>query len=448
MGLLDALAPVINLVLLITYAVYVLFGLMICILGVAYMSEISGADKTAAGVCVASGLFMIITGAGAVFATLKKNWLIMFVVLIIDVILFVAMLGACMVGFAIATGVRDPVTRGVEEAFKTEKLRESAWPGIRELGKNAPLRCTSFSDSLKDAVYVKKIKDAKDGVEAVYAGNCTKASVVLGHAVAGQCEHCWLDWKQHVVTKMKDNLWPATYACFALFFFVVISICLNIFMADNYNPDEEDDDEDAADKWAPDGIVKIISLVFTGLVGLFGLLLTIFGIVAYNELSSGGGCPEGQDCTSWAVIGIVVLGLFFLILAGLNIAAVMMGGAIGKLLVRLLVLIWFVLGFVLLLVSICFAIVAGAISSINEQYDLNFAKVREQANQADDGICPTSMSDALCKTKIKTKTEDAFQIIGIVGAITCLGFLFVIYLSFQAVKIFKNDEGDDDEGDE
>jgi len=448
MGLLDMLAPIINLLMLITYAVYVLFGLLICVIGVAYISEISGADKTAAGVCIACGFFMMLVGAAAVFATLKKNWLIMAVVLLVDVALFCALLAACMVGFVVANEVRDPVKKGVDEAFATILLKQNGWDGVKEtFAHGGPERCKEFSKLLGETANKKIISDAKKD-EKYYAGNCTAVHVKIDHATASVCEHCWLDFKSYTITKIKDHLWPATYTVGSLFLFVVISICLNIFMIDNCDPDEEDDDEDAADKWLPQGMTKMASLILTGIVGLFGLLLTIFGAVAYNELS-GNDCPANTDCTNWAVVGIIVLGLFFFLLAGLNVAAVMLGGFIGKNIMRILTLVWVVLAFVLLICGICFALVAGAITSINEQYDLNFEKVREQANQADDTICPTSMKTAECKAKIKKKTEDAFEMISIVLGIACAGFVFVMYVTLQAVKIFKADEGDDDEdGDE
>ena len=90
------LTPIINLVIFITYAVFALFGVLICVVGIVYMSDITGADKTAAGICIAAGVSMVLVSAAAVFATIKKKWLGMFTVLIIDVVLFVALLAACI----------------------------------------------------------------------------------------------------------------------------------------------------------------------------------------------------------------------------------------------------------------------------------------------------------------------------------------------------------------
>ena len=448
MGLRDALAPVINMVMFITYAVFALVGLGLIVLGVAYYSEISGADKTVAGIACAAGFFMMLVGGGAVWATKNGNALVMLVVLLIDVILFCALLASCMVGFVIANQVRDPVTRGVEEAFATNELRQNGWDGVKEtLGHGGPKACDEFRIELELPANVAIIKAAGSD-QKTFAGNCTMVHTKIDHASAKLCEHCWTSFQNYTVDKIKSNLWPATYAVFALFMFVVISICLNFYMIDNCDPDDEDDDEDAADKWMPDGTVKMASLILSGIVGLFGLLLMIFGIVAYQSLSSGA-CPEGKDCTNWAVVGIIILGTFFFLLAILNVVACFIGGFLGKNIMRILSLVWIVLAFVLLLVGICFALVAGAISSINKEYDLNFAKVRADANQADATLCPATMSDDACKAKLKTKTEDSFNAIALVLAFVCAGFIVVLYLTLQAVKLFSADDGDDDDdGDE
>merc|ERR1712072_516936 len=96
---------------------------------------------------------------------------------------------------------------------------------------------------------------------------------------------------------------------------------LNMYMIDNCDPDDEDEDEDAPDKWAPQGGIQLLSYVLSGLVGLFGLLMLIAGIMAYSELTSSD-CPTGSDCTNWAVVGVTVLGAFFFLLGILNGAAV------------------------------------------------------------------------------------------------------------------------------
>ena len=149
------------------------------------------------------------------------------------------------------------------------------------------MRCSEYAKLLAENATKDKIKsDGKD--ERYFGGNCTAAHATLSHALGATCEHCWLEFKKFTVDKSKAHLWPGPYIISALFVFVVISVFLNIFMVDNCKPDEEDDGEDPADEWRSSGNLKMISLVLTGLVGLLGLLLVIFGVAAV--LLSGNYC--------------------------------------------------------------------------------------------------------------------------------------------------------------
>ena len=49
------------------------------------------------------------------------------------------------------------------------------------------------------------------------------------------------------------------------------------------------------------------------------------------------------------------------------------------------------------------SLMASATPSINEQYDMNFAEVRAQAEQADNTVC-IGLDDAACKIKLKKVT--------------------------------------------
>jgi len=450
MGLVALLEPVIQLILYVAYGVYVVFGLGICFAGGWYYSEIDGADKAVALVCVVAGLVMMVVGGIAIFGTNKKNWLLMFVVLFIDLALFVALLAGCMVAYVIAFEVTDPVTKAVHETFARTEARESGWETavIPSFDHGGPKKCKDFQEYLVG----KEVKQTYD--QKPYAANCTKTYELAenhnNHAPAHMCVSCWSEFEYWTVEQIKKHLWPATYSIFGLLLSVVISICLNMWMIENCEPDDEDDDEDAPDKWTPEGIPKIASLALTALTMLMGLLLLIFGIVAHLELTKDDNCKSaGSDgCTNWAVIGVIILGGFFFLLGGLNIAAVLLGGFIGKLFMRILTIAWTVLALLLLIVGICFALVAGAITSINEQYDLNFDEIRAQANEGDDTICAKSMSDTDCKKKLRERTEDAFSTIMWVLLFTCCGFIVVMYLTLQAGKLFKNEEGDEDDEDD
>ena len=274
-------------------------------------------------------------------------------------------------------------------------------------------------------------------VNSQAAGNCTLIKDVLGSGTKYECTNCWADWQTYKVTQIKGNMWPATIAIWALFLFVVILVCLNNVMI-------------ATDDGAPwegvEGILKIVGFVFNGLVLLMGLLTMIGGIVAHVDLT--GGCPDGGDCSNWAVSGVITLGIFFFLIAILSVVGLVLGNAIGKLLIRVADLIFVLMALLLMMMGIGFVIVAGAMDDINAKYNDNFEAIRAQYESEQPGYCNnadgTSMSDSQCRAKIKNDAEAGMTAIATILGIVLFIFIFVIYLTFQAVFIYKKGDVDMD----
>ena len=84
MGALDA---VIQLLLFVCFGVYLAMGLGFLVMGIAYSSD-EGAVGSTGIYLILLGLLMLIIGGISIFANLKKIWLIMFVVELINVALF------------------------------------------------------------------------------------------------------------------------------------------------------------------------------------------------------------------------------------------------------------------------------------------------------------------------------------------------------------------------
>ena len=84
MGPLDA---IIQLLLFVCFGVYVVMGLTLFIMGIVYISD-DGAVGDAGLYMILLGLMMLIIGGIAIFANLKKIWLILFVIELINVALF------------------------------------------------------------------------------------------------------------------------------------------------------------------------------------------------------------------------------------------------------------------------------------------------------------------------------------------------------------------------
>merc|ERR1711865_1234426 len=142
-----------------------------------------------------------------------------------------------------------------------------------------------------------------------------------------------------------------------------------------------EDDEDGGG-FAPGGLSKILGLVFNGIVFLFGFIVMIMGIVVQSDLNSS--CPEGQGCTNWQVVGVIVLGIFFFLTANL---------------------IFLVLLLILMIVGVGFGIIAGALDDVNSKYDDNFEQVKQQYESKNPGLC-AQMSNSQCKEKIKAKSME------------------------------------------
>ena len=84
MGALDA---VIQLLLFVCFGVYVFMGLVFLIMGALYSSD-EGAVGSTGIYMILLGLMMLIIGGIAIFANLKKIWLILFIIELVNVALF------------------------------------------------------------------------------------------------------------------------------------------------------------------------------------------------------------------------------------------------------------------------------------------------------------------------------------------------------------------------
>lgn len=113
MGPLDA---VIQLLLFVCYGVYVAMGLALLIMGIVYWSD-EGAVGSTGIYLIFLGLMMLIIGGIAVFANLKKIWLVLFVVELINVALFLVLFIMIVIVLMMATGTTDPIRRATDAAW-------------------------------------------------------------------------------------------------------------------------------------------------------------------------------------------------------------------------------------------------------------------------------------------------------------------------------------------
>merc|ERR1719198_563422 len=156
-------------------------------------------------------------------------------------------------------------------------------------------------------------------------------------------------------------------------------------------------DNQVDDGFTPGGIPKILGLVLSGVVLIFGLIVVIAGAIIMSDLEDG--CPAGQECTSTANIGIILVGVFVILTAIVSIVSTFLGGMIGMMLMRIANLVFLLSSLFLLVCGIAFAVIAGALDETFKQYEDNFDSVRTQYESQDPGLCH-GLDDQTCKEKI------------------------------------------------
>merc|ERR1711871_450254 len=276
-----------------------------------------------------------------------------------------------------------------------------------------------------------------------FMGNCSAVREAFTtddgktNGLADKCNTCWDHWQYKVIDDIKGNLWPATIAIFALFMFIVVLVTINYYMIDNQRNDD--------DSFEASGLPKILGLVLSGIVLLFGLIVVIAGAIIMSDLEDG--CPAGQECTSTANIGIILVGVFVLLTAIVSIAGTFLGGFIGMMILRIANLVFLLSSLFVLICGIAFAVIAGALDETFKQYEDNFDSVRAQYESQDPGLCQ-GLDDDACKQKIMAAAGSSNNGVVIVLGIICFSFLFVTFLTLEAFYIFKGGDDDDDDEDD
>jgi len=117
--LLDTFAPIIQMLMYVCYAVYVLLGLVLIIVGIASLSK-----KLLTSFCVGIiivGFCMLVVGGLAIWTTMQSNWLLMLVILLVDLVLFLVLFSVAVTALFISVGGGDPV----------EYLFDEYWADLR-----------------------------------------------------------------------------------------------------------------------------------------------------------------------------------------------------------------------------------------------------------------------------------------------------------------------------
>lgn len=264
MTLAETLKPVIKLVLRATYAAYCVVGVACIGLGTYYWGSIEGAYVPVSGVTVMVGVLMLIVGALALAATAEDSKRMMAGVLLLNVVIFVLALGACMTAAFLAYEVEDPVEAAVRKVYGRTGMRMDAWAAVvKSIPHGGPIPCDQLRVSIDAAAtldpdgtvgqysgFAAGGADADQGVRFAtgfaracrsslicsrllvarqeLAGNCSHVHIAMDipplHAFKDECEACWSGFEEYIVGHITGQLWPATTVTGCLFVFVVLLI--------------------------------------------------------------------------------------------------------------------------------------------------------------------------------------------------------------------------------
>lgn len=440
-------------------------------------------------VLAVAGFCMVLVGAFALFSLKTKNTLLLKVVELLDVALLCFVLGAAIIGLMLGLDMRDPIRETTTRAWgefsspnNAQNIwRQSFWDGkvcetnlvevcdtnfageavvalgsghsnytsgknriahlfadcdyayrgyqciTREedtptcAGRNLngnPLEDKEQCESLVSGTY--------NGCRYVPAAGDTQESCVPAPdcaapiALKGFCETCNRECQEFAIEQVKGNLLPAAHIIYGVFAFCVICIVVNDHLT------------------APDGMDgswKNLGLLFNGLVSFTGFGLCIAAGVGQYYMAED--CPGTSmtDCTSPAIIVVVVLGAGLLVLGGLATFIIYQGitGVAEVVALAPINLAMVGVALPLLVCGLFLSIVAGGIDTVNTTFDKHYPEMRKAVEARDSDYCQergpegglVPMTDEDCRAKMTEALEAEILFVGAVALCTALGILFV-----------------------
>ena len=389
------------------FGVYLFMGLVMMIMGGLYWSD-AGAVGATAVYLLLIGFFMLIIGGLSIFANLKKIWPILFFIELFNVGLFLAMYITIIIVVMMASGSSDPVRKATKESWST-LVSDLTWTGSDGAGG---IYCqTETAGTACDNWWSTTLGPSKAGdtdgclipLEELGSAlaNCSSLQVATGpggvrpdwFADSGYplcashyptCISCNTACMEASISKVKDQMLPASYFTFFLCGYLVIVVCFNQIAL-------------GADEI--EGILKIVGLVLNGLVVLFSFIafiMAILGLVDANEA-----CPIGQDCVPTSMIFLIILGFALLVLGGLATGGIQLG---NNMMLRISTLVMIFASIALLLAALLMGISSGAVmDDMGYYYDTNYPKLRAALEKGDNSYCQLNKAD--CETITYTTTS-------------------------------------------
>lgn len=497
MGLMDTINEFIVLCLYIGYGAYVACGVLSVSIGIYYITQVdSNVESAAAKITFSVGLFMIIAGGTALLSLHKKNWMLMFVIELINIALFVLMLMGGFIALCLALEIRKPVLRSVQETWKLPGVGRnehefadfcktkvgttcSDWyvktaeiklriDTIIDNGGLGGLKCAALSPKVCDATVINCRRAISAWVDRPPVGdswNCSNPAVGSADCVVVvqktngadkrfrkdydvsdlevACNTCDKDCMYKVAADIESHLKPAAIGAFVTLFVLVITIAVNnsivhLATMDGLHPE------------GVHGASAKLGFVCNGVLFAFSTLLIAAGSYGMWKVSKL--CAEAEhlheDCTSWAAVGLVTLGVALMLLSTFVMLGIHKSNNILAIdLIRLCQLLYIATAFGVLLCTVAFAVSSGLIDSINTHYATAGPKIVKDLKIVNPAFCTAcrgtqckEMTEQACLNKgekyIRTQTEGNLKTVGYVALVVVVFMAVVIYFTERAVKLF------------
>lgn len=373
---------VIQLVLYIMYLIYAILGLVLTISGIFAITK-KVTTNIAIGVIVV-GVFMLLVGGASLYVTKMENWKLMCLVNLVNFALLVFLVSTALIGIFIGNGHTDPVKdffdvywegiRVNDGALKENGVCYNMQSGTIETEKVFPSDCSDYIDFYGDyacswancqSLYAEDNFDDTDWADFYsYAGNCTKFESEGGDYDA--CMACDEECETNLIVLTEEYVQPLAATVFGFWFFFLLTLVMNVAILNQ--KDEEDNFE-------AQGIVRIGSLAFNGLILIIGLATCVVGIIGVIK-SNGDGCPlePAQKCPTAAFWITTFCGFGAMASAGMVIFGIIKANKIFIIVPNFVIL---AVVIALLVVVITMGLACGLFSESVTRFDSHWEEFRD-----------------------------------------------------------------------
>ena len=122
-----AFDPLIKMICIVSYVIFVVLGLVVTVAGLWYVNDIDGGSDLVMFSLIGGGLGMFLVGLLALFGLNNHHGWIMAIVWLVDVVLFNIILVGALLGVMLGMDIQDPARHAVDESWAVPAWRANYW---------------------------------------------------------------------------------------------------------------------------------------------------------------------------------------------------------------------------------------------------------------------------------------------------------------------------------